>query len=117
MKTLTGYALTAILMFAAFLLCLSAGQARTAQAATMASVTAHTPAAVNWRQRTCAAATAYQAHPTAGSLATLVTDSTHLGKSYLKADAGQLYADASSPSPKAAKYAAKDTAYVREDCA
>ena len=74
-------------------------------------------ASVNWRQRTCAAATAYQAHPSAAGLATLVTDSMHLGRSYLKADVGQLYADASSPSSKAAKYAAKDEQYLASDCA
>jgi hypothetical protein len=74
-------------------------------------------AAVNWKAQTCAAFTAYQAHPSAASLAALVTGSTHLGKSYLRADVGQLYADVSSPSSKAAKYVAKDAQYVAEDCA
>ena len=69
------------------------------------------------KAQTCMAAVAYQAHPSAGTLATLVTDSTHLGRGYLKADVGELYADASSPSAKAAKYAAKDAQYVAEDCA
>lgn len=73
-------------------------------------------AAPSWEAQTCAAFTAYQAHPAAGRLAAVVTDSTHLGRSYLKADAGQLYADASSPSPKAARYAAKDETYVASDC-
>jgi predicted component of type VI protein secretion system len=82
---------------------------------TLAAVPAH--AAVNWKARTCSAATAYQRHPGAARLTTLVTDSTHLGKSYLRADVGQLYADASSPSPKAVKYAVKDIGYIRDDCA
>jgi hypothetical protein len=93
-------------------------------AATLAAgiTTAALPAsaAVNWKAQTCTAFTAYQSHPSAARLArlaTLVTDSTHLGRSYLKADAGQLYADTSSPSAKAAKYAAKDEQYVAEDCA
>lgn len=73
-------------------------------------------AAVNWRERTCQAATAYQRHPSAGSLATLVTGSTHLPRGYLKADVGQLYADASSPSSKAAKYVAKDEEWITDDC-
>lgn len=84
---------------------------------TFAALPAHASTPVNWRQRTCQAATAYQRHPSAGTLAALVTGSTHLGRSYLKADAGQLYADASSPSPKAAKYAAKDETYLAQDCA
>lgn len=83
---------------------------------TAATLPASASAPVNWHQRTCAASAAYRAHPTAGRLATLVVDSTHLPKSYLRADVGQLYADASSPSPKAAKYVAKDEQYVSEDC-
>jgi len=71
----------------------------------------------SWKAQTCLAATAYQQHPSAGTLATLVTGSVHLPKSYLKADVGQLYADASSPSAKAARYAAKDMTYVASDCA
>jgi hypothetical protein len=82
---------------------------------TLAAVPAH--AAVNWRQRTCSAAQAYASRPGPARLTTLVIDSTHLGKSYLRADVGQLYADASSPSPKAAKYAASDEKYISEDCA
>ena len=82
-----------------------------------ATLPASAQPAVNWRQRTCTAATAYQRHPSAARLTTLVVDSTHLGKSYLRADVGQLYADASSPSPKAAKYAASDEKYISEDCA
>src|SRR6185437_13840330 len=70
---------------------------------TAATLPASASAPVNWKQRTCTASAAYQAHPSAGRLTTLVTDSTHLGKSYLRADVGQLYADASSPSTKAAK--------------
>ena len=115
-KSLAGYTLTALILGAAFLLAASAGQARTAQAAAMASVTAHTPASVNWRERTCQAASAYQRHPSAGRLATLVTASTHLPRGYLKADVGQLYADASSPSVKAAKYVAKDERWITDDC-
>jgi hypothetical protein len=83
---------------------------------TAATLPAHASAPVNWHQRTCTAATAYQRHPSAGRLTTLVVDSTHLGRSYLKADVGSLYADASSPSPKAAKYLAADASYVRQDC-
>jgi hypothetical protein len=73
-------------------------------------------ASVNWRAQTCQAASAYQRHPSAGSLATLVTGSTHLPRGYLKADVGQLYADASSPSVKAAKYVAKDEGWIADDC-
>jgi hypothetical protein len=83
----------------------------------LAAVPARAGTAVNWHQRTCSAATAYQRHPSAARLTTLVVDSTHLGRSYLRADIGQLYADASSPSPKAAKYVATDIKYIREDCA
>ena len=72
--------------------------------------------AVNWEQRTCSAFTAYQAHPTRRGMQAVVIDSTYLGQSYLKADVGQWEADASSPSAKAAKYAAKDPGYVGQDC-
>ena len=88
----------------------------TAGTITAATLPASASAPVNWHQRTCAAAAAYQAHPTAARLTALVTDSTHLAKSYLRADAGQLYADASSPSAKAAKYAVSDLQYVADDC-
>ena len=91
--------------------------AAVAIAVTALVLPAHASPAVNWRQRTCTAATAYQRHPGAARLTTLVVDSTHLGKSYLRADIGQLYADASSPSPKAAKYVASDGKYISEDCA
>jgi hypothetical protein len=90
-----------------------------AVAAAAGIVTASLPASAsaNWKAQTCAAFTAYQAHPSQAGLAALVTDSVHLDRSYLKADAGQLYADASSPSKKAARYAAKDAQYLAEDCA
>ena len=89
----------------------------TAGTVAAATLPASASAPVNWHQRTCAASAAYRAHPSAGRLTVLVTDSTHLGKSYLKADVGSLYADASSPSAKAAKYAAKDLEYLASDCA
>ena len=73
--------------------------------------------AVNWTQRTCSAFAAYQAHPSTAGFRVLVTDSTYLPKSYLKADVLQWAADVSSPSPKAVKYAAKDPGYVSQDCA
>ena len=82
-----------------------------------ATLPASASAPVNWHQRTCSAATAYQRHPSAARLTVLVTDSTHLAKSYLKADVFQLAADASSPSTKAAKYVAKDEQYLASDCA
>jgi len=83
---------------------------------TAATLPASASAPVNWHQRTCAAFRAWDRHRTDGRLATLVTDSTHLGKSYLKADVFQLAADASSPSPKAAKYLGDDATYVNQDC-
>jgi hypothetical protein len=82
-----------------------------------ATLPASAQPAVNWHQRTCTAFRAWDAHRTPGRLTALVIDSTHLGRSYLKADVGSLYADASSPSPKAAKYLANDAGYVRQDCA
>jgi len=87
-----------------------------AGAITAATLPASASAPVNWHQRTCAAATAYRDRPSAARLTALVVDSTHLPKSYLKADVGSLYADASSPSTKAAKYAAKDVEYLASDC-
>lgn len=74
-------------------------------------------AGADWFSRTCSAATAFGHHQSAANLATLVTDSLHLPKSYTRADVGQVYADASSPSPKAAKYVVHDLAYLRQDCA
>jgi len=71
---------------------------------------------VDWQAKTCAAAAAYGRHPTQAGLATVVTDATHLGKSWLAADAGVLFADASSPSPNASKYVRKDVGYVLSDC-
>ena len=88
----------------------------TAGTITAATLPASASAPVNWHQRTCAAASAYRDRPSAGRLTVLVVDSTHLARSYLKADVGSLYADASSPSPKAAKYVAKDETYVASDC-
>jgi hypothetical protein len=82
--------------------------------ATTYAVRAATP--VNWHQRTCSAFTAWDQHRTGARLDVLVVDSTRLGKSYLRADVGQLYADASSPSPKAAKYLGDDATYVNQDC-
>jgi hypothetical protein len=83
---------------------------------TVTTLPASAQPAVNWHQRTCAAFSAYQAHPSAARLTALVIDSTHLGRSYLRADVGQLYADASSPSPKAAKYLDTSEQYVSQDC-
>ena len=80
------------------------------------TVAASAQAQVNWAQRTCSAFAAYQAHPSTAGFRTLVTDSTYLGKSYLKADVLQWAADSASPSPKAAKYAVKDPGYVSDDC-
>ena len=71
---------------------------------------------VNWTQKTCAAEQAYAAHPSTAGLNALVVDSTHLGKSYLRADVGQLEADASSPSAKAKLYVTDDVTYIYEDC-
>jgi hypothetical protein len=82
----------------------------------LAAVPASAGTAVNWHQRTCSAFRAWDAHRTAGRLDTLVIDSTHLGRSWLRADVGQLYADASSPSAKAAKYLGDDATYVNQDC-
>jgi hypothetical protein len=70
----------------------------------------------SWSQATCNAEHMYAARPTSAHLAALVTVSTHLSRSYLKADVGQLYADASSPSAKAAKHVSDDEQYVYEDC-
>ena len=79
-----------------------------------ASASTHKP--VNWTARTCSAFRTWDRHRSEGRLAVLVVDSTHLGRSYLKADVGQLYADASSPSKKAAKYLGDDATYVNQDC-
>ena len=88
----------------------------TAGTITAATLPASASAPVNWHQRTCSAFRAWDRHRTAGSLAALVIDSAHLGKSYLKADAFQLAADASSPSKKAATYLGDDATYVNQDC-
>jgi len=109
MMRLAGYTMFTFLLGAMLVLAAGAGHARSAQAATLSA--SATPKA-----QTCAAFTAWRAHPSDASLAALVTDSVHLPKSYLRADAGQLYADASSPSSKAAKYVAKDSQYLAEDC-
>jgi hypothetical protein len=71
---------------------------------------------VNWAQASCRAEHMYAARPTGAHLITLVIDSTHLGRSYLRADIGQLYADASSPSAASAKYVSDDEQYIYEDC-
>ena len=84
---------------------------------TVKTVAADAAVQVSWTQRTCSAFAAYQAHPSTAGFRTLVTDSTYLGKSYLKADVLQWAADSASPSPKAAVYAAKDPGYVSGDCA
>ncbi len=70
----------------------------------------------SWAEQTCHAEAAYAAgeHP-AVSLERLITAASHLGKSYLKADALQLAADASSPAAKAT-YVSDDEQYVYEDC-
>ena len=91
------------------LVAMSAGRAH---AAAVAHSSAATPA-----QSACAAFGAWERHETGPNLGRLVVASTRLGRSYLKADIGQLYADASSPSAKSAKYVTSDRNYVTEDCA
>lgn len=67
-------------------------------------------------QRTCSAFHAYERHTDTGHLATLITDATRLRKSWLKSDVGRLFADVSSPSPKAGKYLGDDMTQVNIDC-
>ena len=86
-----------------------AGVATLAGAATVAR--AVTPA-----RSACTAFARWQQHGTQAGLDRLVTASLPLGRSWLKADIGQLYADASSPSAKAGKYVRTDRKYVAEDC-
>ena len=71
---------------------------------------------VSWTEQACHAEAAYAAgeHP-AVSLERMIEAVSHLGKSYLKADALQLAADASSPAAKAA-YVSDDETYLYEDC-
>jgi hypothetical protein len=88
----------------------------TAAAITSATLPASAQTPVSLHQRTCAAFRAWDRHRTAGRLTALVIDSTHLGRSYLRADIGQLYADASSPSPKAATHLGDDATWVNQDC-
>ncbi len=90
-KTLAGWALGAFVMGMAFVLCASAGQARVAQAAAAVSVAHHS--GPTWTQRTCSAAQAYTSHPTAGRLAVLAADSTHVAWKYLGEDVWQLVKD------------------------
>jgi len=75
-----------------------------------------TKAPASWTARTCAALSAWEHHQTTAKLNTLVTDSLHLGRSYLRADIGQLNADASSPSTSAWKYVSVSDQYAAEDC-
>lgn len=71
---------------------------------------------ISWTARTCTAAHWYTRQATTARLNAMVTDSTHLGRSYLKADVASLYADVSSPSSKAGKYIPGDEKYIGEDC-
>jgi len=88
----------------------------TAAAITATTLPASASAPATWHQRTCTAFRAWDRHLTAGRLTALVVDSTHLGRSYLKADVFQLAADASSPSAKAATYLGDAATYVNQDC-
>ena len=87
---------------------LAAGRAH---AATVTHTSGPTPA-----QSACTAFARWQHHETTANLGRLVIASARLPKSYLKADVFQLAADASSPSPKAAKYVTGDARYVGQDC-
>ena len=92
-----------------------ARQAQHAQMTTTAATTALV--SINWAERTCTAFTTWEQRRSPANLNALVADSLHLGRSYLRADVGQLNADASSPSPTAVKYAeSDDPQYVYEDC-
>ena len=93
-----------------------AGAAVAGIAVTAAVMPANASTRVSWTHRTCAAFSAYQDRPSAARLTALVTDSTHLGRSYLKADVGELYADASSPSKAARQSLDVAEQYVGEDC-
>lgn len=74
-------------------------------------------AAVSPARQACAAFAVWERHETQADLDGLVAASVPLGRSWLKADIGQVYADASSPSAKAGKYVKADRKYVTEDCA
>jgi hypothetical protein len=82
----------------------------------LSAVPASAGTAVNWHQRTCSAFHAWDRHRTTAGLDRLVIASTHLGRSYLRAGVGRLYADASSPSPKAAGHLGDDATWVNQDC-
>ena len=84
---------------------------------TTGTVVANASTPVDWYSKVCAGASRYVAHPSERTLDAINTDSMHLRRSYTRADIGQLYADASSPSPKAAKYVKRDLTYISQDCA
>ena len=67
---------------------------------------------VDWTQRTCSAFAAYEAHPTAGRLVTLGTDSLHVAWKYLGADVWQLVNDVHAQP----EYVRDDEQYAYEDC-
>ena len=70
----------------------------------------------NWKAQTCKAAAAYGKHPAMAGLAKVVTDATHLPKSWLAADVGQLFADAMSPGKKAVPFVRDDLKFIASDC-
>jgi hypothetical protein len=71
-------------------------------------------AATDWQARTCAAFAAWEAHPTAGNLRTLGTDSFNVPWRYLGNDVWGLVSDVRSGS---VKYVKSDERYVSQDCA
>jgi hypothetical protein len=97
-KSILGFAVAAGLIVTAFALPAQAGAK---------------PA--SWAQRTCSAFTAWQGHPTARNLDTLVTDSLRLPHGYLAADVAQLLADSVTPKSRAHLVSA-DAQYVGQDC-
>jgi hypothetical protein len=97
-KSILGFAVAAGLIVAAFALPASAGAK---------------PA--SWTQRTCSAFTAWEQHPALGRLETVVADSFKVGRTWLAADIGQLWADEITVSPQA-KYVDPDKQYVATDC-
>jgi hypothetical protein len=97
-KSILGFAVAAVLIVTAFALPAQAGAK---------------PA--SWTQRTCSAFTAWQDHPAARNLDTLVTDSLRLPHGYLAADVAQLLADSVTAKPDA-KYVSASAQYVATDC-
>ena len=68
---------------------------------------------VNWTQRSYAAFTTWEAHPTRANLDVLVADSFRLPAKYDAADIAQLYADVMGGAK--ATYISDDKQYVTED--